>query len=511
MRFRRALLAVSSVLAVVIPTVPAQAAVPAYFDDHPPADAKYVLDPGTWPTRSVTYRLTNTTPDLPYVRTVDGIQRAFRTWEQVLPLKFVPVEGRAQIEVTFTSGNHGDDRPFDGPNGELAHANFPPPTYPEPAAGDIHFDEGETWTTSARPVGPPNRDQPIDLTTVALHEIGHAIGLQHSYVPSAVMWNDYAGPRTELTPDDIAGARAKYARPHRWSDLMCRQGERCTLADVTGDDRADAIAVVGTNVWVAPSTGTAFAAPQPFGRDVCPAGAHCDFADVNGDGKADVVAYLKGINPQARVALSTGTAFGASETWSPYMCPLEEACATADVDGDGRADAVAFTKNAPVNTNEIWVARSTGRGFAAPTRWLNYMCPGREKCYLADVSGDNLADAIITNQSGEVWVAYSVGTRFLPPTRWAEFGTCWVECAFGDVNEDHKADVIGFKVFDDALVSLSTGSRFGPVIEWADDMCRGTEACAVGDVDGDGAVDTAAFIQSAQPEPRRNDVWVTLS
>jgi uncharacterized protein YraI len=47
------------------------------------------------------------------------------------------------------------------------------------------------------------------MTTVLLHELGHAIGLDHSHDPNAVMYAEYSGPRS-LTDDDIAGCQSLY-------------------------------------------------------------------------------------------------------------------------------------------------------------------------------------------------------------------------------------------------------------------------------------------------------------
>ena len=65
----------------------------------------------------------------------------------------------------------------------------------------MHFDEDETWRVGSR----------HDLFSVALHEAGHGLGLNHSSDSSAVMAPYYAGVVRDLAPDDIAGIRALYA------------------------------------------------------------------------------------------------------------------------------------------------------------------------------------------------------------------------------------------------------------------------------------------------------------
>lgn len=91
--------------------------------------------------------------------------------------------------------------------GVLAHTlGGPPPNPCGNAAGDIHFDDSETWTLNLR----SNGLQPIDLVTVAAHEIGHALGLDHTTVPNSLMLNTYTGSHRFLGIDDIAGIQSLY-------------------------------------------------------------------------------------------------------------------------------------------------------------------------------------------------------------------------------------------------------------------------------------------------------------
>lgn len=103
---------------------------------------------------------------------------------------------------------------FDGPLGVLAHA-FQPGTEAifgpgGTIAGDVHFDGDELWSDDPTDT---TADADFDLFTVALHELGHALGLDHSGVAGSVMEPVYAGARRTLHPDDVAGIQFLYGPP----------------------------------------------------------------------------------------------------------------------------------------------------------------------------------------------------------------------------------------------------------------------------------------------------------
>ena len=130
------------------------------------------------------------------------IARAFAEWARHANVSFTPAaqaETTRSIDILFAHGAHGDGYPFDGNGGVLAHTFFPAPPNSEPIAGDMHFDDDESWHLGTS----------VDLFTVALHEAGHALGLGHSDQPGDVMYPYYrfaAG----LAPGDIAAIQAVY-------------------------------------------------------------------------------------------------------------------------------------------------------------------------------------------------------------------------------------------------------------------------------------------------------------
>ena len=166
---------------------------------------EFVTGVGKWATNNLTYSFQNYTTDIGNSTIRWAIDQAFSLWSAETPLRFRRVANGTggDIVIRFVTGNHGDGFPFDGAGNVLAHAFFP--SNSGSIRGDTHFDDAETWTVAVPPAAGG-----FDLVTVAAHEFGHALGLRHSAVSSAIMAPFYGGPRRFLSPDDIQGIQSLY-------------------------------------------------------------------------------------------------------------------------------------------------------------------------------------------------------------------------------------------------------------------------------------------------------------
>ncbi|CAI9109242.1 OLC1v1009027C1 [Oldenlandia corymbosa var. corymbosa] len=133
-----------------------------------------------------------------------AFQRAFRCWAAVIPMTFIETVDaiHADIKIGFYFGDHGDGSPFDGPMGAAAHS-FPP------EYGFLHLDGAERWVVDKDKLKMENS---VDLESVAVHEIGHVLGLEHSTVKNAVMYpyTPTQKQKVDLSKDDVDGIQQLY-------------------------------------------------------------------------------------------------------------------------------------------------------------------------------------------------------------------------------------------------------------------------------------------------------------
>ncbi|KAK4568304.1 hypothetical protein RGQ29_003903 [Quercus rubra] len=124
--------------------------------------------------------------------------KGFEEWLKWTQFTFAEARqgSKSDIVIGYYRGWHGDDQPFDGPGKVLAHS-FPP------TMGKMHFDADENWS-----IDKPN-------VSMATHEIGHILGLQHSTDVNAIMYPflNFGMTKRELSHDDIDGVLALYGTP----------------------------------------------------------------------------------------------------------------------------------------------------------------------------------------------------------------------------------------------------------------------------------------------------------
>lgn len=320
-------------------------------------------------------------------------------------------------------------------------------------------------------------------------------------------------------------------------DWFCLDGETCAAGDVNGDGIEEIIAfgrrsemkvyLAAMNSYV--YQGTNFVVAEQFCNDL----QVCKVADVNGDHAADLVAFTptNDLNPEGGkgsvfVMLNNGdgTFDGIKRKWHNWFCINDEQCEVADINGDDRADLVAFDHN-----GTVYAAYSNGNRFIGNGMvWHQNFCYGDQVCRLGDVDGDNRDDLVAFSRSaegneGDVWVSitprpnwnrarprwnrkgaglrriFRMWERARPVEKWHDWFCINDEvCHVADVDGDNRDDIIAFSRGSAGDVYVATsfeGSFVGHGVKWHDWFCINDETCLLADADGDGKKDVFAFVK----------------
>src|SRR5262245_51418069 len=138
--------------------------------------------------------------------------------------------------------------------------------------------------------------------------------------------------------------------------------------------------------------------------------------DFNGDGFDDAIAFVRNtdtdLQGDAYVALSTGGRVAPAQKGSDWICVGYEFCSVGDFNGDQRDDVIAFVRNNDLGPaqGDVWVALSTGTGFALAEKWSDWICVAEEVCAVGDFDRDYIDDIIAfsrnaTGAQGDAYVA----------------------------------------------------------------------------------------------------------
>ncbi|KAL6416752.1 hypothetical protein ACFW04_013175 [Cataglyphis niger] len=165
-----------------------------------------------WPKTRLTWNFQVASEEL--LRTTEA---AFALWAASSSLRFARDSLRPDILISYRTGAHtyanvenGDVCPaaFEGPGGGLAHAFLP--TGAVDFSSEMHVDDEEPWHVRLN----KNPSDKYHLLLMLTHEIGHALGLQHSMRNNSVMFpyipdNDLQYP-VKLSVEDTLAVQNLY-------------------------------------------------------------------------------------------------------------------------------------------------------------------------------------------------------------------------------------------------------------------------------------------------------------
>jgi hypothetical protein len=150
-----------------------------------------------WKKGEITWTISGILNNFDQGQFLNTAREAFAAWDAVIPKTFKEAEVGFAADLLITTG------PIDGPGGVLAWSHLPDGSDRQLLQ---RYDKGDNYVYSAAP--PRGK---IDLLAVMIHEIGHAIGLEHAAQNSPdIMAPTYKAGLRSLQPGDIARIQRLY-------------------------------------------------------------------------------------------------------------------------------------------------------------------------------------------------------------------------------------------------------------------------------------------------------------
>jgi hypothetical protein len=272
-----------------------------------------------------------------------------------------------------------------------------------------------------------------DLRRVFLHELGHALGFNHSNADSIMSAS--MSDREVLSSDDIAGVQAMYGPPVAPPPAPAPIPSRAK-GDFNGDNHADFVWQNGQTgervIWFLRNgvyqTGTHL-------PTISPEWQIASAADFNADGHADLV-WQNSQNGQRAIWFLWNGVRTSELHFGPV--PLEwQIASAADFNGDGHSDLV--WQNLRTGQRDIWFMRNGALLTAAmvanvPTEW--------RIAGATDFNADGFADLAWQNvRTGERVMWFLRDAQYQSGIYLPTVGTEWQIAAAGDYNDDGHGDL----------------------------------------------------------------------
>jgi hypothetical protein len=266
-----------------------------------------------------------------------------------------------------------------------------------------------------------------DIQRVALHELGHAIGLDHpdgaGQIVDAIM-NAKISARYTLANDDIGGGHALYGLPSSGSPPLSTLTTNIFWQNSSTGYR---------QIWV--MSGTAHTATVSLGY-VSTVWNIAALADFNGDGKRDIL-WQNRSTGVCTVWLLNGTTVIGSMAFPAVALPWQIATAS-DFNGDGKPDVVL--QNNATGQRVVWLMNHTTYigSVSLGIVGLTARIVGS-----GDFNGDGKPDILWQdNATGVRSVWLMSGTVHASTVALATVAVTWNIVGTGDFNADGKCDIV---------------------------------------------------------------------